>query len=105
MHILDSETEKTETLAELDGLLNRLLGPLSSEDFDIFDIMAAKDRLALYQAIPFVFPEAARQDAINAIRSGRLTEEQVAVRACVPLRFIRLALTDEWPELIKDLCC
>ena len=105
MHILDVGSEKTHTLEGLDGLLNRLLGPLSSEDADIFDIMATRDRLAIYQAIPLLFPEGARLDAIERVESGVLTIQDVADRACLPLRFVALALTKEWPELIKDICC
>jgi len=67
--------------------------------------MAAKDRLALYQAIPILFPEAARQDALIKIASGSMKLTDVAEKACLPSEFVGLALTLEWPDLIKRICC
>lgn len=105
IHILDDEAERTSTLDQLDGLLNRLLGSVSTEEFNIFDIMAAKDRLALYQAIPLLFPMAARDNAIQAVKSGRKTLHEIADDACLPVELVSLALTDNWPGLVKDLTC
>ena len=87
------------TLEALDGLLKRILGSLSTEDFDIFDIMAAKDRLALYQAIPILFPMHLREQAILAIDAHRKTGKEIAEHACLPEGLVRLALTKEWPDL------
>ncbi|MGA8169563.1 MAG: hypothetical protein WB816_01805 [Methylocystis sp.] len=105
VHILDDDAEKTDTLEELDGLLTRLLGPLSTGDFNIFDIMATKDRLALYQAIPLLFPMTARNNAVEKLKRGECSVADIAEAAVMPKQLIEIALRDEWPRLLRDLTC
>ena len=103
IHLFDHQVERTDTVEELDGLIKRLLGPLSADDLSIFDLMAAKDHLALYQAIPLLFPLAARTRILSDIESGAKTLQQVADEACLPLEVIILGTSDEWPRLSEDL--
>lgn len=103
IHIFDDDVERTNTLDELDGLIKRLLGPLSSDQVSICDLMAAKDRLALYQAVPLLFPSAAREKALRAIASGSGTFEQIVEGSCLPSELVRLVLTDDWPKLSAKL--
>jgi hypothetical protein len=104
IHIFDDKVERTETLEELDGLIKRLLGPLSVDEVSIYDLMAAKDRLALYQAIPLLFPMAARNRALAEVKSGTKAVEQIAEEACLPLELVQLALSEDWPRLAEYLC-
>lgn len=101
IHILDAEPEKTDVLEDLDGLLGRLLGPMSTEDFGICDIMAARDRIAIYQALPLLFPMAARANAL----SKQIPAETIADKADLPLPLVRLVLEDDWPSILQDLTC
>jgi hypothetical protein len=103
IHIFDDEVEQTNTLDELDGLIKRLLGPLSSDHVSICDLMAARDRLALYQAIPLLFPLAARELALRAIATGSKTFEQIVEASCLPSELVRLVFMDEWPRLSSKL--
>lgn len=104
IHILDAKSEQTKSIEELDGLMRRILGPLSTEDFDVFDIMAAKDRLALYQAIPVLFPMSARERALSLMANGTKLEE-IATQVSLPTNIVAVAMTEEWPDLIHNLCC
>ena len=101
IHVLDVGVEKTKTIDDLDGLVSRLLGPLSTEDFGICDIMAAKDRIALYQALPLLLPMEARNDAVRK----KVSAKDGAEKALIPVGFASLMLTDKWPELVEDLTC
>ena len=103
VHIFDDDDERTNTLAELDGLIKRLPWSQSSDEISIFDVMATKDHLALYQAIPLLFPLAAREKALRAIASGSRTFEQIVEESCLPSELVRLVLTDEWPKLSAKL--
>lgn len=47
--------KKTKAPEELDGLIDKILGPLSTEDFGLSDLTAARDKIATYQAIALVF--------------------------------------------------
>jgi hypothetical protein len=103
IHVLDGKAEKTKTEDEVQGLIDKIIGPLSTEDFGLADIMAAKDKLAVYQALAVLFPDAARADALAKKAEGK-TPEEIAKQASVPLRFVKLVLTDEWPAAKKDIC-
>lgn len=95
VHIYDSVAAKTDTEEEVSQLLDRLVGPLSSEDYGLVDLQAAKDRLALYQALPLLLPKA----ALKIARENGLAPELVAERACMPIELVSLILSDEWQDL------
>ncbi|WP_284263104.1 hypothetical protein [Roseicyclus amphidinii] len=99
VHIFDPLAAKTDTEEEASLLLDRLVGPLSSEDYGMVDLQAAKDRLALYQALPLLLPHKALTIARDAVQADRATVEQVATWACLPAEFVRLMLSDDWREL------
>lgn len=102
IHTCDSDVERTNTEEEVQGLLDKLLGPLSTEDFGMADIMAAKDKLALYQALSIVFPDSAREQARELIAEGRKTVADVARWVCLPVGLVELVLGDEWLQ-IRDV--
>jgi hypothetical protein len=103
IHVLDGKAEKTKTEDELQGLIDKLIGPLTTEDFGLADIMAAKDKLAIYQALAVLFPDAARTDALTQKKAGKSTED-IADQASIPPRFVELVLREEWPSLKNDIC-
>jgi hypothetical protein len=103
IHTFDDHVERTDTLEELGGLITRLLGPLSVDEISIIDLMAFKDRLALYQAIPLLFPFAARNRTLAEISGGTKDLQQVADEACLPIELIKLVMSDDWPRLAEDL--
>jgi hypothetical protein len=103
IHILDGQAERTKTPEEVHGLVDKLLGPLSTEDFGIADFMAAKDRLALYQALMLLFPAAARREAVERLASGEVDIESIAKWACLPTVLTKVVMSDDWPELSREL--
>ena len=46
IHVMDGKYEKTKTPDELQGLIEKIIGPLSTEDFGLADLMAAKEKPA-----------------------------------------------------------
>ena len=99
VHLFDSEVAKTDTETEVSQLLDRLVGPLSSEDYGLVDLQAAKDRLALYQSLPLLMPKAARDVARQALKDGTHTIDEIADWACMPRELVALVLSDEWVPL------
>jgi len=100
VHVMDARVAHTRTADETNNLLIKLLGPFSTEDFGLADFVAAKDKLALYQILPVLFPEAARK----AAASSEKTVEEIATWACLPLPLTRLVMTDDWPAIEKEIC-
>jgi hypothetical protein len=98
IHVMDSAVEQVSTEEEVRQLVDKLLGPLSTEDFGISDLVAAQDKMAIYRCIPLVFPACARAEAVEAMKAG-LTIEQVAERAALPAWVAQLVMDQAWPEL------
>ena len=92
VHIFDPTVAKTDTEEEVSALLDQLVGPLSTEAYGLADLMAAKDRLALYQCLPILLPNASLDIAREEVRAGRKSEQDVANWAAIPLQFIQLML-------------
>jgi hypothetical protein len=103
IHVMDGKAEKTKTPTELQGLIDKIIGPLSTEDFGLADVMAAKDKLAVYQALGVIFPDAARADALEAMKNG-MTRQRIMEQASIPMQFAALVLAEEWPAIKKDIC-
>lgn len=100
IHCLDKVGERTTAPADVEDLLNSVL---SKAPYGFGDVRAAKDRLALYQAIVVLCPRKARDYAVQAFDNGILEEEEIARRLCLPDILVRLVLTKEWPEIKKVL--
>ena len=101
---MDAHVAHTKTADEVSDLIIKLLGPLSTEDFGLADFVAAKDKLALYQILPVLFPEAARKAAAAKLAARDKTIEDIATWACLPLQLARLVMTEEWPAIEKGIC-
>lgn len=98
IHLCDGKNARTNTPEEVEALVEKLLGPLSTEDYGLADIMASVDRLALYQALALLFPLAARKTAVDRIQTGEITAEHVADWAVLPIALVKLVLSEEWLE-------
>jgi hypothetical protein len=98
IHVMDHSAGKTKRALELEGMLDKLLGPLSTEDFGLADMMAAIDKLATYQALCFLFPDAAREEALARLKSEQVTIAQIADWAVLPVELVTIILSDAWPD-------
>jgi hypothetical protein len=99
VHLFDSDLERTDKAEEVVELLDRLLGRMSTDDFGIVDLMASKDKLALYYSLPLLLPKAALDIARADVSEGRKTAEDIALEVGMPLGLVRLMLNSEWDTL------
>lgn len=104
IHVMDARVEQTRTIDEMNDLIVKLLGPLSTEDFGLADLIAAKDKFALYQALPILFPDAAREKALVKLNTQAKTMEQIAEWSALPLSLTQLVMSDAWPDLKSNVC-
>lgn len=103
IHLLDPQVERTASAEELVALVDKLLGPMATGDFGFADFVAAKDKLALYQALMLLVPNAARTEALEALAKGTRTIDQIHQWTAVPRILLDVVLAEKWPELAKDL--
>lgn len=102
IHACDIGAEKTNTEEEVAALLEKVLGPLTSQDYGFADLMAAKDKLAIYQALALLFPPEARSQAVELVKATSDKDEaldRIARWSRIPRELIEFALADEWPLL------
>lgn len=103
VHLFDKDIEKTDTIEEVMGLIDKLVGPLTTENFGISDIQATVDRFAVYKCLPLLLPKAALTDAKLNVKRGELTVQEVAKAACMPEELVSIMISDEWDEIIRLL--
>ena len=96
VHVLDKQESKTDNKAEVIALVDKLLGPLSSEDYGKADFSASTDRIALYQGLAILFPPAARSSALS-IRNKTVAD--IAEWASIPESLVHFALDPDWPDM------
>lgn len=99
IHLFDSDIERTDTPEEIYELIDKLLGPLTTDDLGLADLMAAKDKLAVYQCLPLLMPKAALQVARDAVAKGIKTPEEISEWAQIPVGLIHLMLQKEWDTI------
>jgi hypothetical protein len=99
VHLFDSDLEKTDTEEEVPALIERLLGPFSSDNIGLADLMAGKDKLALYMCLPLLLPKTALQHLRQEVREGRKDANSVAALACMPVELVTMMLADNWDTL------
>jgi hypothetical protein len=103
VHVLDKQENRTRTPEEVIGLADKLLGPLSTEDYGLADFMAAQDRIALYQGLAVIFPPAAYRVARASLKAGTKTLDEIAAWSCLPKQLVTFALQDDWLSFREDL--
>ncbi|MGO4449136.1 hypothetical protein AB4Y96_09430 [Phyllobacterium sp. TAF24] len=103
IHLCDGKDERTDKVEEVSSLVEKLLGPLSTEDYGLADLMAAVDKLAIYQALAILFPLAARDVAILAMDAGERTIDEIVEWVQLPPKLVELVLSEEWPGLMEAI--
>jgi hypothetical protein len=107
IHLLDANIERPTTAEQVVQLAEKLVGPMATEDFGFADFAAAKDKLALYQALIILFPDKAREEALEAIASNKMPRgeaiKRIVRRTALPEQAVEMVLHEGWPALKKDL--
>jgi len=102
IHVMDRSVERVNTPLMLEELIDKLLGPLSTEDFGIPDLIAAGDKMAIYRCIPLLFPIAARNEALKMLKNNNITLEELIKQTSLTKRVVELVLSDQWVDAEKE---
>jgi hypothetical protein len=103
LHVLDGPADKTTKTDQIDNLIEKLLGPLSTTEFSEVDLMAKRDEIALYQAFAILAPEEAMAQARPHVEDGRLSVSAVAQWAKLPENVTALVMRPTWPKIVEEL--
>lgn len=99
IHLFDTDFERTDTETEVPALIERLVGPFSSDDVGIANLMALKDNLAIYMCLPLLLPRAALLFLRAEIAAERITSVEAAKIACLPHDLVVLMIDENWDTL------
>ena len=98
VHIFDSRSSRTGNDQQVDQLIDTLVGPFSSDTYGLADLQATKDRLAVYQALPLLFPRAALAEARSVVNDDSRMIGEIAKWVCIPVEFVAVMLSDGWDQ-------
>ena len=107
VHICDPVIEHVATPASVKGLFDSLVdtmqnnGNISGNERSYY--LALRDSVGVYPALAILFPQAARQRALEMRHSGERSLQQIAQWASLPEPFVNLALHPEWPSVLASI--
>jgi hypothetical protein len=101
LHILDPDALKVRSKADFLKLVEKIVLPAEFQDPIKDGAKVMSDRIATYLAVAALFPWGARTILMPAYREGKLSIEDIAVVADLPLRYVALVMSDEWVEIHK----
>ena len=102
MHLCDPPTFRTDTPDHVVGLAKHLLEAQIHSIPRRTDLMALKDRLAVYEALAILLPEEARDELKPYYDRGQLTIDQIAQFACLPQEMVGLVMHDGWTDVLDE---
>jgi hypothetical protein len=100
IHILDNQQQATSSREDVAALIERIVLPL---EVRLDGLQVIEDRIGILKAIALLLPLAARELLLPRYKSGDLTDEEIAILACVPLRYVRVVMLDTWESLHEKL--
>jgi hypothetical protein len=103
MHLLDPESARTETLAEIDQLAARIGLPPELQDPMADGVQANTDRLAELRAAAVLLPLAARDILLSPLADGKITLPDIAELADIPGKYAGLVMSSIWPRVHEAL--
>lgn len=103
LHILDKETYRVKTPAEVKRLVERIVLPTEFQDPIKDGIGVITDRFAIYQAVAVLFPWATRELLLAPYKSQKLTVDDIAKMVDLPPRYVKLVMSDYWPDSYKTI--
>jgi hypothetical protein len=102
LHILDSELTRSSKYEQIENLIEKIVIPPDLQDPFTDGIHALTDRVAVHYAAAILFPLAARAIFLPKYEKHQLKVAEIAGRMEIPERYVRLVMSDQWPQ-IHDL--
>ena len=96
VHILDPESKRIATPADVAHLIDRIALPI---DPIIDGESVINDKFAVWQAIAIMFPMSCRELLKPALDENKLTYNDIAKITCLPLRYVITVMSDVWEKI------
>ncbi len=97
IHVVDPVRLLTRTPHEVQDLIERIAMPV---DLQLgYNGQEMGDRMAEFQALAILFPKAAREVLLPSYQSGKLSPDEIASHAEIPVRYVDFLMSDEWDRI------
>lgn len=96
IHCMDSPHFSVATIEKLKDLMEKVALPPELQDPFTDGPEANIDHVGPFIATAIMFPMACRNLLLPKYKSGKVTLEQIAEQADIPVKYIRLAMSDTW---------
>lgn len=103
IHILDRTPSKTTDRQELECLLEDMADPSKMTSMTARNLASWTDYLTDLYAMAILFPFAAREVLMPAYEAGKITADDIAKTADLPLKVVGVVMSDMWPVIYASL--
>ena len=98
LHLFDDDAHMARSREQVDALVNDIVMPGGEETFSSPTTMS--DRTGMGYALLVLLPRAALDILREEHRKGRLSENEIADLAMIPVAWVRLALSEPWRAVV-----
>jgi hypothetical protein len=102
VHVLDPIDTRVMTDAAFDAFCEKLVLPPEFHD-PVDGMQVWSDRLAVYQAVAILFPWACRELFSGPYKARKITADFIASTVDIPVRYVKLVMTDGWQQVHQIL--
>lgn len=99
LHLLDGTHEMAHTPEQVSQLIDEILVPTAVQ----MSVPGLSDHVGLLNALKILLPRDALAELAKAHAEGKITEQDLAAAAKVPVVFASLALKPEWQKILEDI--
>lgn len=103
VHILDPVDCRVFTETDFDKLCEKIVLPVDLQDPLNDGIPVWSDRFAVLQAVAILFPWACRQHFLDPYKAKKITDSRIAELVDIPIRYVKLVMSDAWAVLHQHL--
>ena len=103
LHILDPEYLQTRSIEAVDRLISEIILPPELSNMLKNGVQSNFDMIGITHAIAVLMPLAAIEIFRPIYKAGRITIEEIAKLAELPIFAINFAMSDVWPDLHAKL--
>lgn len=103
LHILDPDHLKTRTLRDVDRLISEIVLPPELQNFANNGGHTNLDIISMTHAIAILMPLAVVDLLRPPFKAGKISIEEIAARADLPIFAVSFAMDDTWPKFHANL--
>ena len=103
VHIFDSTRIIVKTRDDVVRLVEQLSMPLDIDSANESDIKSISDRTGMIIALALLLPKGVRDLLRPKYEASEITEEEISLAACLPLRFVKVLMLPNIDNIVNSI--